>query len=48
MSNLWNSQGDLLFQIQKELGVTVELNITQEHTVISNEILEAFRNACEY
>ena len=48
MSNLWNSQGDLLFQIQKKLGETVELNITQEHTIISNEILEAFRNACGY
>lgn len=47
MSNLWNSQGDLIFQIQKELGESVELNITQEHQTIMDEILRAFSNALE-
>ncbi len=47
MSNLWNSQGDLIFQIQKELGETVELNITQENQTILDEILGAFSNVLE-
>lgn len=47
MGNLWSPQGNLIFQIQIELGKTVELNITQEHKIISGEILEAFRNSVE-
>jgi len=47
MSNLWNSQGDLIFQIQKELGESAELNITHEHQTIMDEILRAFSNALE-
>jgi hypothetical protein len=47
MGNLWNSQGDLIFQIQKELGETVGLNIIQEHKIILDEILEAFSNSLE-
>lgn len=42
-SQLWNANKELVFQIQKVAGNTVQLNILIDHQIILREVLDVFQ-----